>query len=149
MNGSVRPSVRLSVCLSASLSCLSVWLSVCLSVCLSDCLSVCLSVCSSVCHIFLTMFLSSCHQEICRSDCHWQEWCPYKRSRSEVKTQNPIYPFPDHESRLNSHMATKWCTKLNVAKERCPIVIQGHPSNFKVTRHKKSPTLIPIGHFRL
>ena len=35
---------------------------------------------------------------------------------------------------LNSPMATKWCTKLEVALKRCPIVFQGHPSNFKVTR---------------
>ena len=37
-------------------------------------------------------------------------------------------------SSLNSPMATKWCTKLEVALKRCPIVFQGHPSNFKITR---------------
>ena len=36
-------------------------------------------------------------------------------------------------------MAMKCCTKLETAKERCPIVFQGHPSNFKVTRDKTSP----------
>ena len=30
-------------------------------------------------------------------------------------------------------MAMKCCTKLETAKERCPIVFQGDPSNFKVT----------------
>ena len=45
-------------------------------------------------------------------------------------------------------MATKCCTKLETAKERCPIDFQGHPSNFKVTRDKTSPILTQIGHFR-
>ena len=30
----------------------------------------------------------------------------------------------------------KCCTKLETAKERRPIVFQGHPSNFKITREK-------------
>ena len=42
----------------------------------------------------------------------------------------------------------KCCTKLETAKERCPIVFQGHPSNFKVTRDKTSPILTQIGRFR-
>ena len=33
-------------------------------------------------------------------------------------------------------------------QKRCPIVFQGHPSNFKVTRLKKSSILTQIGHFR-
>ena len=45
-------------------------------------------------------------------------------------------------------MAMKCCTKLETAKERCPIVFQGHPSNFKVTRNKTSLILTQIGHFR-
>ena len=44
-------------------------------------------------------------------------------------------------------MAMK-CCKLDTAKERCPIVFQGHPSNFKVTRYKTSPILTQIGRFR-
>ena len=44
-------------------------------------------------------------------------------------------------------MAMKCCTKLETAKERCPIVFQGHPSNFKVTRYKTSPILTQIGRF--
>ena len=47
---------------------------------------------------------------------------------------DPDWAFPDCNSSLNSPMATKWCTKLEVALKRCPIVFQGHPSNFKVTR---------------
>ena len=45
-------------------------------------------------------------------------------------------------------MAMKCCTKLETAKKRCPIVFQGHPSNFKVTRDKTSPILTQIGRFR-
>ena len=33
-------------------------------------------------------------------------------------------------------MAMKWCSNFEVAYKRCPIVFQGHPWNFKVTRDK-------------
>ena len=82
----------------------------------------------------------------------------YCFSRSYVKFQghtalkivefDPIWAFPDCNSSLNSPMAMKCCTKLETAKERCPIVFQGHPSNFKVTRYKTSPILTQIGRFR-
>ena len=65
-------------------------------------------------------------------------------SRSYVKLQgytakkivdcDPNWAFPDCNSSLNSQMATKWCTKLEVALKRCPIVFQCHLSNFQVTR---------------
>ena len=42
----------------------------------------------------------------------------------------------------------KWGTKLDVAKKGCPIVFQGHPSNFKVTWLKNLPILTYIGRFR-
>ena len=57
-------------------------------------------------------------------------------SRSEGSKNRRIWPklaFPDCNSSLNSPMATKWCTKLEVAYKRCPIVFQAHLSNFKVT----------------
>ena len=79
-------------------------------------------------------------------------------SRSSVKFQGHIalkivefdsnWAFPDCNSSLNSPMAMKCCTKLETAKKRCPIVFQGHPSNFKVTRDKNSPILTQIGRFR-
>ena len=83
---------------------------------------------------------------------------PYCFSRSYVKLQghtalkivefDPNWAFPDCNSSLNKPMAMKCCTKLETAKERCPIVFQGHPSNFKVTRYKTSPILTRIGRFR-
>ena len=83
---------------------------------------------------------------------------PYCFSRSSVKYQghkalkivefDPNWAFPDCNSILNSPMAMKCCTKLETAKERCPIVFQGHPSNFKVTRYKTSLILTQIGRFR-
>ena len=83
---------------------------------------------------------------------------PYCFSRSSVKFQghtalkivefDPKWAFPDCNSSLNSPMAMKCCTKLEKAKERCHIVFQGHPSNFKVTRYKTSPILTQIGRFR-
>ena len=86
------------------------------------------------------------------------EEVPYRFSRSSVKFQGHTalkivefdsdWGFPDCNSSLNTQMATKWCTKLGVALKRCPIVFQGHPSNFKVTRDKTSPILTQIGRFR-
>ena len=83
---------------------------------------------------------------------------PYCFARSYVKLQghtalkivefDPNWAFPDCNSSLNSPMAMKCCTKLETAEERCPIVFQGHSSNFKVTRYKTSPILTQIGHFR-
>ena len=83
---------------------------------------------------------------------------PYCFSRPHVKFQghtalklvefDPNWAFPDSNSSLNSLMAMKCCTKLETAKEMCPIVFQGHPSNFKVTRDKTSPILTQIGRFR-
>ena len=76
-------------------------------------------------------------------------------SRSAVKFQghmalkivefDPNCTFPDCNSSLNSPMAMKCCTKFETAKNRCPIVFQGHPSNFKVTRDKTSSILTQIG----
>ena len=84
---------------------------------------------------------------------------PYCFSRSYDKFQghtalkivefDPNWAFPDSNSSLNSPMAMKCCTKFETAKERCPIVFQCHPSNFKVTRDKTSPILTQIGRFRI
>ena len=56
-----------------------------------------------------------------------------------IRTITPVWMKP---------MAMKCCTKLETAKERCPIVFQGHPSNFKVIRYKTSPILTQIGRFQ-
>ena len=86
------------------------------------------------------------------------EEVPYCFWRSSVKFQghtamksvefDPDWAFPDSNSSLNSPMATKWCTKLEVALKRCPIVFEGHPSNFKVTQLKKESILTQIRRFR-
>ena len=83
---------------------------------------------------------------------------PYCFSRSYIKFQghtalkivefDPKWAFPDCNFSLNSPMALKSCTKLETAKENCPIVFQGHPSNFEVTRYKTSSILTQIGCFR-
>ena len=83
---------------------------------------------------------------------------PYCFSRSSVKFQGHTalkivkfyrnWAFLDSNSSLNSLMVMKCCIKLEIAKERCPIVFQSHPSNFKVTRDKTSPLLTRIGRFR-
>ena len=72
-------------------------------------------------------------------------------SRSHGSKNRRIWPklgVSDCNSSLISPMAMKCCTKLETAKERCPNVFQGHPSNFKVTREKTSPILTQSGRFR-
>ena len=86
------------------------------------------------------------------------EEVPNCSSMSSVKFQgdtakkivafNPNWSFSDCNSSLNSPMAMKCCTKHETAKERCPIVFQSRPSNFKVTWDKTSPILTQIGRFR-
>ena len=85
------------------------------------------------------------------------EEVPYCFARPSVKFQSrtalkiaafdPDREFPDCNSSLNSPMATKCCTKLEVAYKRCPIVFQGNPSNFKVTRDNLSPISTRIERF--
>ena len=74
------------------------------------------------------------------------EEVPYCFSRSSVKFQghtalkivefDPNWAFPDSNSSFNTPMAAKWCTKLEVEWNRCPIVFQGHTWNCKVTQLK-------------
>ena len=53
---------------------------------------------------------------------------------AKIADFDPDWAFPDCNSSLNSPVAMKCCTKLEVAQKRCPIVSEGHPSNFKVAR---------------
>ena len=86
------------------------------------------------------------------------EEVPYCISRSSVEFQghtgqqiadfDPNWAFPDCNFSFNSQMAMKLCTKLETTWKRCPFVIQGHPSNFKITRDKKCPILTRIERFR-
>ena len=90
-------------------------------------------------------------------------WCcleevPYCFSRSYVTFQDHTaktnvdfdlnWAFPDCNSSLNSPMAMKWYIKLEAAQQRCPIVLQGHLSNSKVTRDNKLPISTRIERFR-
>ena len=86
------------------------------------------------------------------------EEVPYCFSRSSVKFQghagqkiadfDPNWAFPDCNFSLNSPMATNWCIKLEATLKRCPVIFQGHQSNFKVTQDNKSPILTRIERFR-
>ena len=81
--------------------------------------------------------------------CFWRSYVKFQgHTALKIVEFDPNWAFPDCNSSLNSPMAMKCCTKLETAKERCPIVFQGHPSNFKVTRDKTSPILNQIGRFR-
>ena len=74
------------------------------------------------------------------------EEVPYCFSRSSIKFQGHTgqkitdfdlnWTFPDCNPSLNSKMALKWRTMLDVVGKSSPIVYQGHPSNFEVTRPK-------------
>ena len=76
---------------------------------------------------------------------HAHSWKQHRRgalffARSSVKFQghtghkmadfDPNLGFPDCNSSLKRPMVMKWCTDLEVALERCPIVFRGHLSNF-------------------
>ena len=74
---------------------------------------------------------------------------PYCFSRSSVEFQghtgqkmadfDPNLALPDCNYSLNWPMAMKLCINLEVALERCHVVFQGQPSNFKITRNNKIP----------
>ena len=84
---------------------------------------------------------------------------PYYFVRSCVKFQDhtgrKIADFEqnlallDCNSIYNGPMAMKWGTKLEVAYKRCPIVLKGHLSNFKVTWDRKSSILTWIESFQI
>ena len=85
------------------------------------------------------------------------EEVPYGFSRSSVK-------FQGHTAKKNPSILTQigrfrtvtpirnhwwlWNDAQSLKQHRCPIVFQGHRSNFKVTRVKKSSILTQIGRFR-
>ena len=55
------------------------------------------------------------------------------------RSQNPIKPFPDSSSSWKSPMSMKWCTKLDVAQDMCPIVFGGERLNLRsheTTKHR-------------
>ena len=81
--------------------------------------------------------------------CFWMSFVKFQgHTAQEIVDFDPNWAFPDCNSSLNSPTGTKCCTKLEVAWKRCPIVFQGHPSNFKVTGVKKLPILTWIERFR-
>ena len=110
--------------------------------------SVCLFFSLPVCpaHL-LTMFLSTYHHffviTIDRSDIHAKDKC--QRSKAKVNPNfAPIWHLPDRNSNFNCHMATEWCTKLQMVLKRCSIMFQYNLSNFKVTLVKKIDDVDPI-----
>ena len=62
---------------------------------------------------------------------------------TKIADFDPNWAFSDWNSSLNWPMATKWCTKLEVAYRRCHIAFQGHLSNCKVKWDKKSANFYP------
>ena len=69
-------------------------------------------------------------------------------TQGNINDFQPNWAFPGGNSSLNSFMATKWGTNLDVPNQRCPIAFQGHIANFKVARDNKSPILTRIGRFQ-
>ena len=112
--------------------------------------------CPSVCPSYLfTMFMSLYHHEIFTSYYHWQKWCPCNRSRSAIKGRGhrcqskfaPNRVFSNCNFILNSQMATEYNAQWR-SIEDLPYCFLGHPSNFKVSRAKKSTIGSRIEHFR-
>ena len=85
------------------------------------------------------------------------EEVPYCFSRSSIKFQghtalksvefDPDWVLPDCNSSLNSPMAMKWYTKLEVAKERCPIAFSCDQAALQVVfsvRPSVCPSVTPF-----
>ena len=82
---------------------------------------------------------------------YWFWWSSIKfqgHSRQKIADLGPNWAFPDCNWSFNSTMALKGCTKPNVAKKRCPIVLLW--SSIKFQGHKGQTLLIwtRIEHFR-
>ena len=101
--------------------------------------SVCLSVCPSIRHTFFTMFPSSYHMKFSgvitsdRSDVHAKGL----DQRSKVKVTEVTAQVNPFQIVTPVWIHIWWWNdaySLIMLRERCPIVFQGHPSNFKVTR---------------
>ena len=86
------------------------------------------------------------------------EEVPYCFSRSSVKFQGHTVLRSSNLTQIGSFGTVtpvwihRWLWNVTQSfkqqKARCPVVFQGHPSNFKVTRDKTSPILTKIGRFR-
>ena len=80
--------------------------------------------------------------------CFWMSFVKFQgHAALKFIEWDPNWAFPDCNSSLKSPMATKWCTKLEVAWKRCSFVFQGHTLYCKVTLLKKSMILTQIGRF--
>ena len=89
----------------------------------------------------------SCLEEVLY--CFWRSSIKFQgHTGQKIAHFDPNWAFPPCYCSLNSQMAMKWCTKLEVAYRRCPIIFQSHPSNFKVMQDKKSPILTRVEHLR-
>ena len=113
--------------------------------------SVHLSVCPSVCPSVTPFWLCSHHciimkfSEVITND-QSEVRAKGQGQRSKIKgteVNTQLSPF-----RTVTPVWIHICTKLDVAYKRCPIVFQGHPSNFKVTWLNKSLIFTQIGRFR-
>ena len=80
---------------------------------------------------------------------------PERQSRRQAPLHKSISQVKSYTSDHTKTMYSVWRFPLRHTplaweppKERCHIVFQGHPSNFKVTRDKTSPILTQIGRLR-
>ena len=67
----------------------------------------------------------------------------FKVTGGKIGDVDPIWGFLDCNWSLNSLMALKLWTKLNVVYKRCLIIFYSHLSNFKVTQDKKFTDFYP------
>ena len=79
-----------------------------------------------------------------RSDVHVKG----KGQRSKVKVTGVNTQLSHSRTVTLDWIHIWWWNNAQSLMLMCPIVFQGHPSNFKVTRLKKSSILTQIGHFQ-
>ena len=105
-----------------------------------------------VCLSVFTMLPSSYHHEIFRSYYHWQKWCSCKSQfqKSKVKVTEVKTLFSRFQTVTPVWIDIwPWNAAQSLKYRRsCPIIFQGHPSKFKVTRRKKLPILTRTGRFQ-
>ena len=67
--------------------------------------------------------------------------------RGQTKFGHKFWSVPDRNSSLNSQMATNWCTKLEMAQERRPIIVFTSSIQFLGHKSPQIDELVPIVSF--
>ena len=79
-------------------------------------------------YVLFYLLISLAGEKVCLA-WFWNHFFALSKSAESATLCSPA--LLDHNSNLSSQMATKWCTKLEVALKKCPMTF--HSSNLKAT----------------